>query len=49
MANKKQKILIAELPDYLHKALKMQAIEKGTSMRAITTKALKNELKIKTR
>ena len=47
MGNKKNKVLIAEIPDYLHKALKMQAVKSGISMKALTEKALKEELKIK--
>jgi hypothetical protein len=49
MAREKRKILLAEIPETLHAKLKSQAIKKGTSMRAITTKALEKELKLKRR
>ena len=49
MGNKKNKFLLAEIPAYLHQALKMQAVKSGMSMKALTAKALQKELKLKQR
>ena len=47
MAEKKIKYLITELPEKLHRALKLAAVKQGTSMKAITEKALQKELRLK--
>ena len=39
------KNLLLQIPEELHKKLKLQAVKEGTSMKEIAIKAIKKELK----
>jgi hypothetical protein len=47
MAQDKKKNLFAEIPEKVHQALKITAVRQGTSIRAITEKAIKTYLRLK--